>query len=506
MAEPVDRSSAPSLAALALRDRLRPLMRSFRMHRPRSGYCHAGWCQQCRVTLPDGSVVLACMTEAPEGAASRLRLGARLAGKLAERLPPWFYERRLLRPRFLRQFYLDRLRRLSGAPHLSAVQTNASAASHTAVRTECLVVGGGLSGLAAAAALAAAGRDVVLIDAEQLGGRARWREELRAKIAPAVQRARDAGVQCLESVLCVGLYEGPWRALCVSSGNTILIHYHDLIVATGAYDRLPAFAGNDLPGVIGVRAFERLSVQRMIPDGAAIGLWGSRDEVVAALATARSAGISAIWTAAPGDMRNRHHFEGARVERAHGRASLQAIDIAGHGRVRCDILVTAFSQPTYELQTQMGHVPRLCGDPPVLCFDEVAIPHLLMVGEAAGTSDLQGLEEAATSAARDWIRDPSAVSCRERATPCAPDSPGDDALVCLCEDVRAMDIRKAVADGYGDIELIKRHTGAGTGPCQGKLCHAELLRCAEQAGVDVHLPTARPLVSPVRLDCFLEKR
>jgi len=57
----------------------------------------------------------------------------------------------------------------------------------------------------------------------------------------------------------------------------------------------------------------------------------------------------------------------------------------------------------------------------------------------------------------------------------------------------------AIADGFADIELLKRRTGAGTGPCQGKLCHGEMLACLAEAGRPVALPTVRPLLRPTTL-------
>ena len=46
---------------------------------------------------------------------------------------------------------------------------------------------------------------------------------------------------------------------------------------------------------------------------------------------------------------------------------------------------------------------------------------------------------------------------------------------------------------------LKRRTGAGTGPCQGKLCHGEMLACLAAAGRPVALPTVRPLLRPTTL-------
>jgi sarcosine oxidase subunit beta len=43
-------------------------------------------------------------------------------------------------------------------------------------------------------------------------------------------------------------------------------------------------------------------------------------------------------------------------------------------------------------------------------------------------------------------------------------------IVCRCEDVTLLDIEQTIAEGYVDIEEVKRFTGLGTGPCQGKEC------------------------------------
>ena len=46
----------------------------------------------------------------------------------------------------------------------------------------------------------------------------------------------------------------------------------------------------------------------------------------------------------------------------------------------------------------------------------------------------------------------------------------DETLVCRCECVKAGDIRKAVSDGYHDVNEVKRFTRCGMGPCQGRMC------------------------------------
>ena len=56
-------------------------------------------------------------------------------------------------------------------------------------------------------------------------------------------------------------------------------------------------------------------------------------------------------------------------------------------------------------------------------------------------------------------------------------------ILCRCEDVTAADVAHAVQLGYGDVEEVKRYTGFGTGPCQGKEClRAVVTAIGEAAG------------------------
>ena len=77
-------------------------------------------------------------------------------------------------------------------------------------------------------------------------------------------------------------------------------------------------------------------------------------------------------------------------------------------------------------------------------------------------------------------------------------------ILCRCEDVTLADVQHAVKLGRGDLEEVKRYTGFGTGPCQGKECLREVARVvAESAGSDpasLSPFTARPPLVPVELD------
>ena len=79
-------------------------------------------------------------------------------------------------------------------------------------------------------------------------------------------------------------------------------------------------------------------------------------------------------------------------------------------------------------------------------------------------------------------------------------------ILCRCEDVTAEDIAHAVAAGFHTLEEVKRYTGFGTGPCQGKECLvAVALAVARASGTPVTALrpfTARAPLSPTELKTF----
>ena len=76
-------------------------------------------------------------------------------------------------------------------------------------------------------------------------------------------------------------------------------------------------------------------------------------------------------------------------------------------------------------------------------------------------------------------------------------------IVCPCEDVTLADVEQAIGLGYLDIDEVKRFTGLGTGPCQGKECLAvvalELAKLTGQPPEAIPPFTSRPPLSPTPL-------
>jgi sarcosine oxidase subunit alpha len=440
--------------------------------------------------------VLACEIP-PDGRARIPRLDPlRPLARRAERMTPWFYERRFGSPRWLRQAYLNVLRRLSSAPRLPATpvaRPRGSADRELERETDALVVGGGPAGLDAARALAGTGLRVLLVEREgRLGGSGRWRED----------RPPDEGVSPAVTVLtgttCLGLYEEEDVAAIVGPDGPGTVRFDRLVVATGAYDRPLAFVGNDLPGTIGLRAFERYAAAGSFRDGIRVGVVAAPGEAARAVAAARAAGIALTFVAGPADVpaQDLRSFPERALDRVEGRGSVRSVQLQGETPIRCDVLVLGFTQPTFELQVQAGATASVAGEPAVVISSGDTRFPVLAVGEAAGHVEIDG---AAVRAAVDtWMRGGDPVA------PCVYEGPEaavrhPDAFACLCEDVRVRDLTAAIEEGFTSAELVKRRTGAGTGPCQGAYCLGEISAVIGSAVTSADQPTVRPPMRPVSI-------
>jgi sarcosine oxidase subunit alpha len=477
---PASLDPSGSLLAAALAAGRPAISRSHRLHRPRGGHCARGYCEQCPIRTGDGAA-LAC--EVPEGRAAPRLDPLRPLGIVGERLPPWFYETRLRRPRWLRQAYLGTLRRLSSAPALDERPASASGASERTV-TDVLVVGGGPAGIAAGAALASAGIRTMLVTHGPVGGRAR-----RPAPDRQLERLRSSGADLRPDTLCLGIYEEEGIAAAIGPEGPVAIRFDRLVVATGAYDRLLLVAGNDLPGILGIRAFELLAR----PDAfgrARIGVVAAPAEAVRAAAAAERSGLAVAWTEAVDG--------GPPASLAiEGRRRVRGVRLGSETRP-CDVLVLGFTQPTYELQLQSGMRAAIEGSPPVVVPRGPARFPLLVVGEAAGWLDPSDAPDRADAAARAWLAGESLAEPGQ-IPHVVPPPPAPSAFVCPCEDVRVRDVARAVDEGFDDVELVKRRTGATTGPCQGKVCLPLLGEALATAGRTPAVPTARPPIRPVRI-------
>lgn len=86
-----------------------------------------------------------------------------------------------------------------------------------------------------------------------------------------------------------------------------------------------------------------------------------------------------------------------------------------------------------------------------------------------------------------------------------PDKMPDEAMICLCERVKAGDIRKLIHSGITNLNQIKAITRAGMGPCGAKTCENLILQLLREEGIPIEkvVPnTKRPLFIEVPLEKF----
>jgi sarcosine oxidase subunit alpha len=454
----------PLAVALLAADR-RILSRSFRFHRPRGLMCSTGSCGWCECEVDGRPSVRSCRVPVREGLVARgehawpsvERDMISLLGVSSRWIPPTFYHHRFLRPRRLRKRYLDVLRWFGGRGRLR-VERHAdrpvSGRSSERLATDVLVVGGGPAGVAAALRAAGSGASVVLIEA---GGP-----------TAAIARADTTGVRVLTGVAAVGWYDGMLAAL--GNGVTYEIRAGSVVAATGSYDRVPLVPGADLPGVMAARLVVDLVERYGVVPGRRALLVGAEPELATAAERLERAGVSIVFGPVPTRsliaVRGRRRVTGAVV----------AFD-GNPQRVAVDLVVFGDRSPNLDLALAAGAAVERHGDTlvPVLDADgRTTLPWLTVVGSATGRS---------------------AVGAGDPAPALAPPAAHQDAIVCFCEDVRVHEVRAELAAGYTDPELVKRRTGALTGPCQGKSC-LQAFACV--AGTDT-VPTARPPLAPVRL-------
>ncbi len=283
-----------------------------------------------------------------------------------------------------------------------------------------------------------------------------------AEAVPGRAGVPAAAVHLLDGATVVGWYEGVVTA--IDDETLWSIRAAHIVAATGSYERVPSVRGSDRPGVMGARLAHRLVTRDRVLPGERPLLVGTAEELAAVAAALTDAGappIRQVPTTALRRVLGRRHVTGAVVE-VDGRARRELVDL----------VVFADRTPNLDLVLAAGAaverrdgvlVPVLDGE------GRTTVPSLSVVGSAAGRG---------TSVSR----------------------PNGRTLVCFCEDVHADEIHAQVAAGYGDPELVKRRTGALTGPCQGKYCLQAFAAAAIDAGAErTGLPTGRPPLRPVRL-------
>ncbi|MFQ5614186.1 MAG: FAD-dependent oxidoreductase [Anaerolineae bacterium] len=537
------------------------LGRSFKYHRPRGAFAMTSADTNTLVRVGDEPNVRAStrpvqpgMVVRPQNAWPSLNADVMSLTSLGSRfLPVGFYYKTFIRPRALWPVYEKVLRHAAGLGHVTPDAPD-TCYDKKYEFADVLVIGGGPAGMSAALHAAGAGAEVLLLEeAPYLGGHLAYE-----------RRAADAGRDLIQQVLAeprirvelntaaFGVYDSLWLGALKDETRLLKIRAGSLVAANGAFEQPLLFQNNDLPGVMLGSAAQRLMHLYAVRPGRRAVVLSANDDGLQVALDLHAAGVELVAVLELRPEPNPALVEelagigvavetGRIVTEARGSKELLGVMLAeaqertppppeGQGRlaarpgtlqfVPCDLLaVSAGWTPATGLLFQAGAKP---------VYDEARVeflpgqlpPKVHAAGRVAGTHSLQVElfegEMAGLNAARDAGYGPGApgdlgqkVSTLKAAEPARTSNlvyiPGGDkkSFLSFDEDVSIKDLRDAVAEGYGSMELLKRYSTLSMGPSQGKYESANTMAlCAEANGqtiAETGTTTSRPPFSSVPL-------
>jgi sarcosine oxidase, subunit alpha len=480
-----------------------------------------------------------------------------LIEKIGFLIPVGFYYKTLYRWRFMWRIAEPCIRRIAGLGSWNEKPLRPIHYEHEHLHADVAVVGGGPAGLAAATAAAEAGASVVLVDDQAaLGGHLSTQHRIILDTEtglpkPAFEIARDlarsvegrVNITVLRPAIATGSYEGGLLSIGMAD-KLVLLRSAQTILATGCFNHPMLFNNNDLPGVVlGSGALKLLHAYGVKPGTAAVVVT-SDDEGLELALELHKGGVSVAAVvdsrAKPSDSGATHQLEEFGIPylvsflpiEAKGKRRVDALEVARvdgtkeleRRTLSCDLVcLSARRMPALELFRQSGGKVRYdqtLGQ----TVPEEALPDTQIVGDAAGFSGLsllllQGRVAGLTAAMRAEgpksisharfeelnglkarlsdaeIQYRTACEFRHRQTWPMPPKQAKQ-FVCVCEDVTRKDIGLGVAEGFDEIELLKRYTTLSMGPCQGRMCLMPGAECAAaETGLglaEIGTTTSRP--------------
>jgi heterotetrameric sarcosine oxidase alpha subunit len=429
---------------------------------------------------------------------------------IARFLPAGFYYKTFMAPGWAwERLYEPLIRRAAGLGRLEPIVGDHAAPAETVHdHTDVLVVGAGSAGLAAAYVLGTSGLKVMLTEQDvAMGGGSlldarwnAWRESLCARLTGL------ATVRCLPRTTVLGAYgHGVFGALETLTPPEAarfdglrerlrIIRARRVVFATGALERLIAFPGNDLPGVMLAGAAHQYLRRYGIAVGRRPVFFLNSDEAYEAVLALSGAGIECVVI----DVRKSSLAAervralgvevqlGALVVGAYGRGGIRTVRVVQDGQARRDLeadclLISGGYSPLTSLASQLG--AQLTWQEPIAAFTPDLAPAF---GQVAGAArGVFGL----AAAARDGEHAASAIAAELGRAVSAADLGGDlpldsqatpiaavwevrgrgKAFVDLQNDVTVADVRLSFREGYEHVEHMKRFTTHGMATDQGRI-------------------------------------
>ncbi|CAH0264283.1 sarcosine oxidase subunit alpha family protein [Roseomonas sp. CECT 9278] len=543
-----------TLASALLANGVRLVGRSFKYHRPRGIFSAGVEEPNALVELRSGARrepnTRATVAELFEGlaATSQNRRGSLAFDWMAVNglLAPWlgagFYYKTFMWPAsFWERVYEPAVRKAAGLGRASGLpDPDHYEAAHA--HCDVLVVGAGVAGLAAALAAGSAGARVMLLEQDfLLGGdllndpaQEAWRSTTIAALAAM------PGVTIMPRTMAFGFYDGRVIGAVEQVADHLpeppphaprqrywTIRAQEVVLATGAHERLIAFPGNDRPGVMLAGAARTYARRYAVRAGETAVLFATHDAAYDAALALAEAGtrIAAIIDPRSDSAAMQRAREAGFTVRAGsvvtgtvGGTVLRGVEIGALGSgSRGDAL------PADLLMISGGwnpavHLASMAGTP--LRWDDAL--RAFLPGDSAwqrsagACRGVHGIGAAAQDGAAEGRAAARAAGFAAAAAAVPlPEGPAADhrpfelwevqargkAFVDLQDDVTADDIRLAHREGFIHIEHAKRYTTHAMGTDQGKvggLVGAAVLAAARGEPVaTVGMPRYRPYAAPV---------
>lgn len=551
--------------------------RSFKYHRPR-GIVASG---------PEEPNALVGLGEEPRfepnqrATTTELFAGARLASQnhwpslefdlgavssaFARFLTAGFYYKMFIHPRpFWKHVYEPLIRRTAGLGRAPEADTHdADRYEQIYAFADVLVIGGGIAGIAAARAAAAAGKRVILCEeTAHWGGRAvvdgvtveGQAAGIWVEAQVEVLRGR-ANVTLLPRTLGAGVHDHGYVLACqrvadhepgadrprhrlwrIRAGRTV--------IATGALERPLAFAGNDVPGVMLAGAVRDYLVNWAVAPGRRVVVVTNNDDAYRTAIALHDAGIAvpAVIDARPqvtgalpeaARARKLRILPATAIRRVLGRRRVTAVEIcaqegdgsAKRGRIACDaVAMSGGWSPAVHLWSQCGggllwdegraafrpdaERPPTGHDGRGFVIAAGSADGLLAAGEALAGGHAAGLRAAGDEAGGG--RAPTAEAEPEEPLAAVWMMPARPPYALRAKmwldpqnDVKVTDIQLAAREGYDSVELAKRYTTLGMATDQGKISNVNgLAILADAVGrpiPQVGTTTFRPPWTPISM-------
>jgi sarcosine oxidase subunit alpha len=418
-------------------------------------------------------------------------------------LPAGFYYKTFKWPDW--HVYEPSIRRLAGFGRAS-IEPDPDRYEEIAISADVLVVGAGVTGVAAAVGAARSGAEVLLLGgSSHLGGRLGYQGD--APTAALIKEAQQLGISILTRTLAFGVYDH--NLVCarqiidgVNSQDAPgmlrerlwKIRARAVIAATGAFERPLVFPDNDRPGVMLAGAVEKYAHAYGVACGSRVVIAANSDQAYQVAATLRGLGVEVLAIAdrrpdtliAAEAPHGTQRFSDAVVSRVSGHRAVRGCSIATSQsetkatHFDCDLILSAGGfAPAVHFHSQAGGKLRWL-DQSAMFVPEGAAGELYSVGACAGVFEL----DAALSHA-------AAVGTalgRRSAVPAAPIGGighslanthvprlGKPQFIDLQNDVTASDVSLAARENYRSVEHLKRYTTTGMGTDQGKTSNINAL-------------------------------